>query len=428
MIYTHIVDTIGNTPLLEVPQSVTGFKNIKLYAKLENQNPWGSVKDRTSYALLKPYIDAGTLAGKVVLESSSGNTAKALQMLTKLFGGELRIITNLIKLENVKDILASLGTSIRIMPGKSECFDPSDPNDPIYEIQREMQVDPAQRIYTDQFTNERNWQVHYETTAQEILSDLGSVDVVIGGLGTTGSTLGMIKRFKEQNQSLKAFGLVAHKDDFIPGIRGADELFEIGLYQEKEYERIIECASREAIDGMCMLRDKLGVLGGPSAGINFYKSLEVLAELDARATKPMNAVFIVCDRYEWYVDYLKKRIPELFGQRKKSSWLDGGGEQYRAHSIEVSLSDYQVVSSDYLVIDTRVPVSFSLKHIPGALNYPYDLLSHVIDSAIPFSKSQKLLFVCAVGDKSAYLAGFLRTQGYDAASLRGGMQEVAQYL
>jgi cysteine synthase B len=421
MIFKHITETIGSTPLLEVPATITGLRNIRLFAKLENQNPWGSVKDRTSYALLKPYIDQNALHGKTVYESSSGNTAKALRMLTKLYGGDLRIITNLIKLENVKEILISLGTEIKIMPGKSECFDPSDPNDPIYEIQREMHSNYENKIYTDQFTNDLNWKIHYETTAQEILSELDTVHYVIGGLGTTGSTLGMIKKFKESNAELKAYGLVANKEDFIPGIRGGDELFEIGLFEAKEYTEVLHCSSREAIDGMFMLRDLLGVLGGPSAGINFFKSIETLKALDASQTTQQNAVFIVCDRYEWYTDYLKKRRPEIFGLEKKNTWMDAShtfGDAMR----EITFAEYSKEPEDFIVVDTRIPVSFGMKNIPLSMNFPYDNLSETLDRAVPFAKSKKILFVCAVGDKSKYLSGYLRSKGYDAYSLKGGMQ------
>lgn len=421
MIYKHITETIGNTPLLEIPQTVTGLKNIRLYAKLEHQNPWGSVKDRTAFALLKPHLETGSLSGKTVLESSSGNTAKALQMLTKLYGGELKIITNLIKLENVKDILLSLGTTIKIMPGKSECFDPTDPNDPIYEIEREMQSDTENKIYTDQFMNQLNWKIHYDTTAAEILHDINVVDFVIGGLGTTGSTLGMIKKYKETNPHLQAFGLVADKDDFIPGIRGSDELLEIGLYEAKEYTEVLQCSAQEAIDGVCLLRDKVGVLGGPTAGINFYKSLEILRGLDADCSgTAKNAVFIVCDRYEWYIDYFKKRRPEMFGLTKKKNWQDEI-DDFGTLAESINASTYQDNSGAYTVVDLRVPISYKLEHIPGALNFPYVELSEILNNSIPFGQNQKILFVCAVGDKSKLLSRYLRSKGYEASSLEGGM-------
>jgi cysteine synthase B len=225
---------------------------------------------------------------------------------------------------------------------------------------------------------------------------------------------------------MQAFGLVAGKTDFIPGIRGADELLEIGLYEKKEYVEVLHCTTKEAIDGVCLLRDKVGVLGGPTAGINFYKSLEILKELDKNLVETKNAVFIVCDRYEWYIDYYKKYRPDMFGLTNKRSWLDNVTD-FTSQAQSIDVATYINNQNSYFVVDTRVAVSYTMDHLPNAINFPYDELSELLNKAIPFSKSQKILFVCTLGNRSLHLSGYLRSKGYDATSLSGGMSAVRDF-
>lgn len=144
MIYKNVTDLIGNTPMLEISPEVHGLKNVNVYAKLEMMNPFGSVKDRTAFGLIRDHLDDIKNNGATVIESSSGNTAKALGVLCSVNNIPLEIYTNRIKVPESRDILRTIGVDVHQLPGRSECPDPDDPDDPIRVIERKI----AQKIRT----------------------------------------------------------------------------------------------------------------------------------------------------------------------------------------------------------------------------------------------------------------------------------------
>src|SRR5581483_11126804 len=119
--------------------------------------------------------------GQTVIESSSGNMAKAMQILCSIHQVNFKIVTNRIKVREVKQILQLLGAQLDELPGLSECPDPTDPNDPITFIEQQMSKEPGKYFHTSQYTNERNIHAHYNTTGQEIFNDVGAIDYFIGG-------------------------------------------------------------------------------------------------------------------------------------------------------------------------------------------------------------------------------------------------------
>ena len=209
MLINKITDLIGQTPLLRLEPSLHGLKNIDLYAKLELLNPFGSVKDKSAWMVLKDDIEKIALNGQTVIESSSGNMAKAMQLLCGMHGVQFRTITNRIKVPEAKQILQVLGARVDELPGQSECPDPTDPNDPIAVIQQIVNAEPKKYFHTSQYTNEKNIEAHYSMTGKEIQDDLKKVDFFIGGLGTTGSTRGAGTYLKEHNPTLKNIGVIA---------------------------------------------------------------------------------------------------------------------------------------------------------------------------------------------------------------------------
>ncbi len=267
---------IGNTPLLLIDPQIHGITETEIYAKLELFNPWGSVKDRTALGMMKKYLPK-LKQGKVI-ESSSGNTAKALQSLAGMHGTYLKTITNRIKVPEQKDILTLLGAQIEELPGKSDCYDPNDPNDPMILINKEMQKDPTY-IFTDQYNNPDNEAIHYETTGAEINDDLGNVDFLFAGLGTNGSVKGIANKLRENNPDLKVIGIVATKDDYIPGIRNRDEVMEVGLFQPDFFDAIIDISSKDAVDESLILIRKQGLMAGPTTGASYKGALEYLSKL-----------------------------------------------------------------------------------------------------------------------------------------------------
>jgi S-sulfo-L-cysteine synthase (O-acetyl-L-serine-dependent) len=429
MIVDSVTELIGDTPLLRIPRSISGLDHIDLYAKLEMFNPFGSVKDRIAWAMLKPHLEELRASKKTVLENSSGNTAKALQAICGIYGIPFRLVSALAKIPEPKDILKLLGAEIEEIPSASDCFDPNDPNDPQYLIERIVDEDPERHFFVSQFTNEANPDEHYRSTGKELLDDLGSIDYLVGGLGTSGSTLGAARKIREECPELFVLGLTAQKYDFIPGIRTVDEMWETGIYRESEYNEIRQVSSAVAIDGMLRLIRGCGILCGPTSGANFSGALEKLKEVDSilKVSPPSErkkAVFIVCDRVEWYTSYIKKRRPEIYREPARGPQLHSLSLEEIEEAPHIRPEDVLrlVKERNLLLVDVRSKVAFELGSLPGAVNIPLEMLEVLIESGSPFEKNRPLVLICQIGTKTRAPTAFLCQQGFDCYHLQGGVK------
>lgn len=423
MKYTHITELIGKTPLLRIDEGVHGIQNLTLYAKLEYMNPFGSVKDRAVWGMLRDDLPDLQHTGATIVEMSSGNTAKAIQGIAGTYGVPFKTITNRIKVDEVRDILLLQGAHVGELPGNSDCHDPNDPNDPLVYIHRELEKYPQQRFFTSQYNNEKNLDEHYRTTGEEIVRDLEQVDYYFAGLGTTGSSRGPAMKIKERDAHLHVSGVVASKNDYIPGIRTIDEIYEVGLLDPTFYNDIIPIDSAQAIDGMISLIRSSGIMSGPTGGAVYSALLSYFKSNPP--TQPVTAVFIVCDRAEWYVSYVKKRRPELFGKPEKQSWKTRVAAPSKsdecvisAATLHASLTD----KKDVLIVDTRNPLAFRAAHLPESMNVPFEYIDDMLDhNTNPFCFKKTVIFVCPIGEKSLLTATHLRAKGVEAYSLEGGI-------
>ena len=423
MIAERVTDLIGNTPLLKIPAEITGLKNIDLYGKLEMMNPFGSLKDRIAWAMLKDDLPSIIANRQKVFENSSGNTAKALNAILNSYGVPFKLLGGLKKVEEQKDIIFVLGGEVEEFAGVSDCFDPNDPNDPQYLIEKAVKESNGTIFFTSQFSNDKNPRVHEETTAREIFDDLGPIDFLIGGLGTTGSTLGITRFFKGHNPQFKTVGLVSKQGDFIPGIRALDQLWEAGLYEEGKYEHTFDVAEKDALDAMVFLNRSLGLLCGPSSGGNYAGAMSYLKTIDGSLAERKTAVFIVCDRVEWYLSYIKARMPELFGEDRKPDSLfhfDFDGND-ASMVLPIAGANDWIDSHDPVIVDIRSSLAYNVQSIPGSLNIPIDIFEKLIDGQTPFPKDRPVLLACAVGEKTRRHAAYLRQRGYKAYTLEDGM-------
>lgn len=422
MIYNNITELIGNTPLLKLDKEKTGLKNIEVYAKLEYYNPFGSVKDRIAWAMIKDDIDSIKGNKQTILESSSGNTAKALQALANIFGVPFKTVTNRIKIEEVKNTLQILGAEIEELPGQSECPDPDDPNDALAIIEREITEHPGKYFHTSQYDNQKNIEAHYFCTGTEILNDLPKVDFFFATVGTSGSSQGAALKIAEHNPDLITVGITGSTSDFIPGIRNRDELREVGLYNPNMYKKMVAIDSYQAILSMRKLVQDFGILAGPTSGACYAGTLEYLKKLDKKVAKPMVAVFIVCDRMESYTSYIKARVPEWFGVANNNKVCALSDEQVDAVP-EIGISEVQkwIDAEKPVIIDTRGAIAYKISHIPGAVNIPDTHLETLLYEAEPFDKKKPLLFVCSIGRRSRALAAHAILHGYEAYSLELGI-------
>lgn len=304
-----VMELIGNTPLLRLPPEKTGLINIDLYAKLEHLNPFGSVKDRTALAMLGPHIGKVSADRKKILELSSGNAARALQAIASIHGTMLETVSNRIRIDEMRKLLKIQGARISPLP---EGTDTNDAYAALNVVDDKAKRENEQYFYTDQYRNAANLGTHYKMTGGEIIEDLGKVDYFVGSIGTAGSSVGVSRYLKEFNADLDITGVVSEKDDFIPGIRHKGEIFDIGPYEEKYYNRLIDITAQEAIDGILDLVRLYGVMAGPSSGAAYHAALRHLRSIDATLSERRTAVFIVCDRMEPYISYIEQRRPELF--------------------------------------------------------------------------------------------------------------------
>lgn len=423
MLYKSVTELIGNTPLIEISKEITRLKNINVYAKCELYNPFGSLKDRAGYAMLKDEIQKLKENNMTVIESSSGNTAKALQIICSMNGIPFKTVTNRIKIPETKEVLKVAGAEIEELPGLSECPDPTDPNDPVAYIERIVSENSNKYYHTNQYTNLKNPKVHYEHTGKEIYDDLGKVDYFFGTLGTTGSSRGTIEYLLEKNKNLKKIGIIAEKGDTIPGIRNKDEMYEVGIFNKSLYDEIVLVNSDEAIEEMLVLNRKCGILGGPTSGAAFKGTLKYLREIDDKLKEPANAVFIACDRMEWYMSYIKKRRPEIFDSEIKRETIRTLTEEDMkyAKTIDINNAEEWIEKNNPIIIDLRGNLAYKNGHIANAINITDIFFEDLVDNGTPFSKENSVLLVCSIGDKSKKFSSLLNKKGMNVYSLENGM-------
>lgn len=423
MIYQSITQLIGNTPLFEIPKHVHGIPSVRLLMKCEFLNPWGSVKDRTAWGMIRHHIQDIVDNKKTIIELSSGNTAKALQLLASVHGVNFTTITNRIKVPEQRDILQVLGAEVRELPGKSDCYDPNDPHDPMVIIQQEMQKNPGQYFFTDQYMNKENVAIHQKETAQEILQEVDQVNYFFSGLGTAGSSRGIAATLQEHFSDMQTIGVVAEKDDHIPGIRNRDEMMQVGIFDPKLYKDITSIHSTTAIRYMLQLVQQVGLLVGPTTGASYGAAIEYLKAHAHGHSEEKTVLFLGCDRLEWYMSYIKERCPELFGGAAKKSWreLVTDSDLHTVMSISIDTVHEWINKMQPIIIDIRMPISFRVAHIPGALNYPAEMLSTLFMTTNPFPKDQPILLCCPVGEESRMYTAWLQKQGVKAYSLEGGI-------
>ncbi|MFI5719103.1 pyridoxal-phosphate dependent enzyme [Nocardia sp. NPDC051750] len=423
-IYQHITELIGDTPLLRLDPAVHRLDGVELYAKLESHNPFGSVKDRVAWAMLRDELDTLRDQGRALIEASSGNTAKALRILGAVHGIGLRAMTNRIKVGEVRDLLRLLGTDIVELPGLSECPDPTTPNDVYSAIERAMAAEPARFRHLSQYTSEKNIAAHHDGTGREIHEDLAAagvdrIDYLFGGLGTTGSSRGAGSYLRKYHPDLRTVAVVSDRSDFVPGIRSEREMWEVGLFQPDFYDEIVTVESGPAIDATLELATGYGVLAGPTSGAAYAAAREVLNR-PGRGGSPLVAVVIVCDRLEPYLSYIKQRRPELFGRETRAA-TPGPAEVAAAAVLDPAGLAVLVDTQRPIIVDTRGAMAYRVGHIPGAVNIPDDRLTDLFAHGTPFSRAHPVVFTCPTGDISRHFAALAQRTGHTAYSLDGGI-------
>ncbi|MER6995220.1 pyridoxal-phosphate dependent enzyme [Streptomyces sp. NPDC000410] len=430
MRYDSITEAIGNTPLVRIDPAVHGLRHIDLYAKLEMLNPFGSLKDRAAWNMARDGLPGAKERGETIVELSSGNTAKALALIAGLHGLPFKSVTNRMRIPEIKDLLLLLGAEIEELPGQSECLDPTNTDDPLTLFHQQLNRPGSAHLHTDQYFNARNTEAHAHGTGPEIIADLDgrAPDWFIACVGTAGSSTGVARALRAHDPAVRVVGLVGEKSDFIPGIRTVDEVQEVGIFDPATYDTIEPVSADEAIDGMLTLLRRCGMLAGPTGGAAYFGAVRHLRTVDAElaggSAGRRTAVFIVCDRVESYLDYVRRRRPELLGRppAKNSVATLTDAEAGTASVIDIADARKWIAAERPLVIDLRGPFAYAALHIDGSVNIVDELFDELVRGGLPFSKRQPVLLACPVGEKSARYAALLTRMGHpDVRSLAGGI-------
>ncbi len=259
MLYSNLIEAIGNTPLVEL-RHLSPKPGVRFYAKLEGQNPTGSVKDRIAKYMIEAAESSGELTkDRVVLEPTSGNTGIALAMVCRLKGYRLKVVMPDNLSEERTQLLRVFGAEIVYSEGVKG-------TNGAIAVAEEMVAEDPTYYMPYQFGHEANPRAHYETTGPEILRDLPDVDVFIAGLGTGGTITGVGRYLKEQRPQVKVVACVPHPGDLVQGLRSLEEGFIPPVLDESVLDGKIVVASRNAFAAAKELTQADGIFAGISSG------------------------------------------------------------------------------------------------------------------------------------------------------------------
>ncbi|MBL4821129.1 MAG: cysteine synthase CysM [Gammaproteobacteria bacterium] len=289
MSYQTIDSQIGNTPLVKL-QRLPGETSNTVLAKLEGNNPAGSVKDRPAKNMILQAELRGEIApGDVLIEATSGNTGIALAMVCAIKGYKLILIMPDNMSDERKASMTAYGAELIIVSADEGMEGARD-------LALKMQAEGAGRVL-DQFGNQDNPNAHYLSTGPEIWRDTrGEITHFVSSMGTTGTIMGVSRYLKEQNPDIEIIGLQPKEGSRIPGIRRWRQEYMPEIYDASRVDRIIDVDQGDAETTTRALASKEGIFCGVSSGGSVYGALQLSAQL-SNAT----IVVIICDRGDRYL-------------------------------------------------------------------------------------------------------------------------------
>ena len=289
-VHPSVLDLIGDTPIVDVSE-LSPNPSVRLLAKMEGQNPAGSVKDRIALAMVSDAEADGTLVpGRTIIEPSSGNTGIALAMIARIRGYPIKIVLP----ENVsperRQALEVFGAEIISSPGEEG-------SNGAVRLARRLADENPEWVFLYQYANEANPQAHYTTTGPEILRDVPDITHFVAGLGTSGTRMGVGTYLKEQKPDVQVLAVEPPSGELGQGLRSLDDgyippVFEKwGGFDLLDGKRIVR--SRESIEYTRRLADTCGIFAGLSAGAALAGAVRVAEQVPEGETATV--VFVVCD-------------------------------------------------------------------------------------------------------------------------------------
>lgn len=287
-----VLDTVGNTPLVELKR-LNQNPGVRIFAKLEGNNPGGSVKDRPALNMIKSALERGDISHQTkLIEATSGNTGIAMALIANLFNLQIELAMPSSSTKERVLAMQAFGAKVTLLDSMEACRDYA-----------EDKGASSDYFLLNQFSNPDNFLAHYKTTGPEIWQDTaGEVTHFVSAMGTTGTIMGTSMYLKEQNPSIQIVGCQPTEESSIPGIRRWAPAYLPKIFDPSRVDTVMDISQEEATNMTRRLAKEEGIFAGMSSGGGASAAIRLSRELSSGTI-----VFIVCDRGDRYLS------SDLFG-------------------------------------------------------------------------------------------------------------------
>jgi cysteine synthase B len=281
-----IIDLVGNTPLVEI-KKLNPNPKVQIFAKLEGNNPGGSVKDRAALNMIRSALERGDIKkGSRLIEATSGNTGIALAMIARLFDLDIELVMPSNSTRERTLTMEAFGAKVTLLEGIELCRDYA-----------EEKAAKGESFLLNQFANPDNSLAHYKSTGPELWNDTErKITHFVSSMGTTGTIMGCSRYLKEKNPKIQIIGCQPTENSSIPGIRRWPVEYLPKIFEPERVDRIIDISEAEATDMARKLAKVEGIFSGMSSGGAATAAFRLATELNEGLI-----VFIACDRGDRYL-------------------------------------------------------------------------------------------------------------------------------
>ena len=290
--HKNILDAIGNTPLVRI-NHLSPRRDVEIYAKIEGENPTGSIKDRIAYEMIKQAESEGALNhGKTIIEPTSGNTGIGLAMIGAVKGYDVLIVmSDAVSVER-RQTISAFGAKIELTPGNLGT------DGAILRAREMVRENPEKYFMPDQFSNHFNQLAHYKTTAEEIWRQMdGRINYFVSAIGTSGSLMGVSTYLHEKDSRIRVVCAHPVKGHYIQGLKNLEEALVPSIYDASKIDIMVDVESEAAFDMARQIVKREGIFVGMSSGAAMYAAYEVAKN----ANSGERIVTIFPDRGEKYL-------------------------------------------------------------------------------------------------------------------------------
>jgi S-sulfo-L-cysteine synthase (O-acetyl-L-serine-dependent) len=289
---SSLLDLVGNTPLVEL-KKINPNPKVRIFGKLEGNNPGGSVKDRAALSMIRGALERGEIkSGMKLVEATSGNTGIALAMIARLFDLDIELVMPQNSTKERVLTMEAYGAKVILTETMESARDYAD-----------EKATSDEYFMLNQFANPDNWKAHYHTTGPEIYRDTNQqITHFVSSMGTTGTIMGVSRYLKEQNNNIQIVGCQPNDGSSIPGIRKWPVEYLPKIFEKDRVDRVIEVSQENAAATTRRLAREEAIFAGMSSGGAAWAAINLAKELSEGVI-----VFIVCDRGDRYLS------SDLFG-------------------------------------------------------------------------------------------------------------------